>query len=139
MNRSKNARINIGSYCDVFSADRHITSVNKIATSCSVCLILGGVLFFSPFPQDVRRTRSEIPVFREERARDWLQRCVALFCRERGLRYAQASVPVALTNTDVRARVSSGRCDRVRLSVLILVVSRRPSLLDLLTIPMCNP
>lgn len=30
-----------------------------------------------------------MPVFRDEAARDWLQRCVALFCQERGLQYVQ--------------------------------------------------
>lgn len=40
-------------------------------------------------PQDVRRTRSEIALFRADQARDWLQRCVILFCQERGLQYVQ--------------------------------------------------
>lgn len=40
-------------------------------------------------PQDVRRTRSEIALFRDDQARNWLQRCVILFCQERGLQYVQ--------------------------------------------------
>lgn len=37
----------------------------------------------------MRRTRSELAVFRGDAARDWLQRALALFCRERKLQYVQ--------------------------------------------------
>eukprot|EP00903_Cladosiphon_okamuranus_P014477 g13429.t1 len=45
--------------------------------------------------QDVTRTRSGTPALRDEKVLQWLQRSVSLFCRERGLQYAQGLTELA--------------------------------------------
>ncbi|CAB1102327.1 unnamed protein product [Ectocarpus sp. CCAP 1310/34] len=45
--------------------------------------------------QDVPRTRTDSPVFGDEKARQWLQRSVSLYCRERGLKYSQGLTHLA--------------------------------------------
>ncbi|CAM9539480.1 unnamed protein product [Ectocarpus sp. 6 AP-2014] len=45
--------------------------------------------------QDVTRTRTDSPVFGDEKARQWLQQSVSLYCRERGLRYSQGLTHLA--------------------------------------------